>query len=155
MLGVWIVRRHWAIASLVALLCALGLVTGCVSSSEEEAQTPDSAATVVNSAVQTNEDGETVPAPGQEEAPPAEGGEGEGGGEADPAVAAGLEFYDQTCASCHMAGGTGGFGPALVGQGLTADEIEEVVVNGQGAMPGGLASGDDLANVVAYVESLQ
>ena len=48
-----------------------------------------------------------------------------------------------------------GVGPKLAGLGLDAKFIEDRVTNGFGAMPPGLASGDDLANVVAYVKSIQ
>jgi cytochrome c551 len=161
-LGVLIVRRLWAIASLVALVGALGLVSGCVSSSEEEAQTPTSAETVVNSAAQTDADGNTVPAPadGEPVAPPepgdptepAEPGEGVEGD-----VAAGEAVFASSCSGCHMNGGrdAGGIGPQLAEMDLDPAEVETVVVNGRGAMPGGLASGDDLTNVVAYVASIQ
>ena len=44
------VRRLMVALSLVAVVAALGLAAGCVESSEEEAQTPATAPTVVNSA---------------------------------------------------------------------------------------------------------
>jgi mono/diheme cytochrome c family protein len=157
--GCGIVRRLWAIASAVALVCALALATGCVSSSEEAAQTPAGAETGVNTALQTDADGATVPAPGADEEPmepePAPDANGEADVEGD--LAAGEAYFASSCGGCHMGGGNdaGGIGPQLAGMDLSADEIENVVVNGQGAMPGGLASGDDLTNVVAYVVSLQ
>ena len=49
----------------------------------------------------------------------------------------------------------GGVGPQLAGAGLTEDQIREQVINGGGAMPPGLAQGQDLDNVTAYVLSLQ
>jgi mono/diheme cytochrome c family protein len=49
----------------------------------------------------------------------------------------------------------GGIGPQLAGVGLDAAAVETIVTNGRNAMPGGLASGEDLTNVVAYVVSLQ
>ncbi len=71
-------RRLWAALSLVAVVAALGLATGCVDSSEEDAQTPASAPTVVNSALQTDSEGKTITAPPAEgaatTAPPAERG---------------------------------------------------------------------------------
>ncbi len=45
--------------------------------------------------------------------------------------------------------------PQLAGAGLTEDQIREQVINGGGAMPPGLAQGQDLDNVTAYVLSLQ
>ena len=49
---------------------------------------------------------------------------------------------------------TGGVGPALRGSGLTADDVEAVVATGRGTMPAGLVSGQDLADVSAYVATL-
>jgi mono/diheme cytochrome c family protein len=70
---------------------------------------------------------------------------------------AGQQFFASTCTSCHMNNGrdAGGVGPQLAGQGLTADVVRATVENGKGAMPPGLAQGEDLDNVVAYVISLQ
>ncbi len=70
--------------------------------------------------------------------------------------AAGKVVFSNTCAGCHAGLGTrAGFGPQLAAQGLTAVVITTTVENGKGQMPAGLASGQDLADVVAYVESLQ
>ena len=49
----------------------------------------------------------------------------------------------------------GGTGPKLSGAGLTENEIVEQIENGGGAMPAGLATGQDLENVTQYVLSLQ
>ncbi len=159
--GVLIVRRLWAALSLVALVAALGLASGCVESSEEAAQTPATAPTVANTAVQTDSEGKFVTAPpaGGETTPPG-GGEttppAGGGGEATGDVAAGQEVFTQRCQSCHLNGGQeAGVGPMLAGAGLDAQTIENQVVNGGGAMPPGLATGADLENVVAYVVSIQ
>ena len=46
-------------------------------------------------------------------------------------------------------------GPKLAGLGADAESIRNQVINGGGAMPGGLVSGADLDNVVAYVVSIQ
>jgi cytochrome c551 len=156
-----IVRRLWAIASLVALIGALGLVSGCVSSDEEEAQTPTSAQTTMNSAAQTDADGNTVSAPAGGDTTPAEPTEpaepAEPGGDVEGDVAAGETVFATSCTGCHMNNGldAGGIGPQLSGAGLDAAAVETIVTNGRGAMPGGLASGDDLTNVVAYVVSIQ
>ncbi|WP_217913911.1 c-type cytochrome [Miltoncostaea marina] len=160
---------------MVVLVAAAGLLAGCVESSDEEARTPDGAPTVVNSALQTDSNGETVTAPGA----PAPGGAGAGvetdggqdagGGAEAPAgggggeeatggdAAAGQQFFASTCTSCHMNNGqdAGGIGPQLAGKGLTPDVVRQTVENGRGAMPPGLAQGEDLDNVVAYVVSLQ
>jgi len=156
------VRRLWAALSLVAVVATLGVASGCVESSEEDAQTPTNAPTVNNTAVQTDSEGEFVTAPQREEGgetTAAEGGgaPGEGGvGEAAGDAAAGQEVFAQRCQSCHLNGGQeAGVGPQLAGMGLQADAIESQVVNGGGAMPAGLATGEDLDNVVAYVVSIQ
>lgn len=162
-------RRLWAALSLVALVAALGLAAGCVDSSEEDAQTPTNAPTVANSALQTDSEGKTISAPSEGGTTAPEGGggeategggsaEGEGGGEeAAGDAAAGEQFFASTCTSCHLNNGmdAGGVGPQLAGAGLDAATIQTTVENGKGAMPPGLASGEDLDNVVAYVVSIQ
>ena len=71
-------------------------------------------------------------------------------------AAAGRQVFAQTCAGCHAAlGMRAGFGPKLAGQGLSAATIRTTVEDGPGQMPAGLVEGQDLADVVAYVESLQ
>lgn len=158
------VRRLWAALSLVAMIAVLGLAAGCVDSSEEDAQTPSNAPTVANSAAQTDSEGKTVSAPsGGGATAPAEGGGatteagGEGGGAAAGDAADGEEFFASTCTTCHLNNGTeaGGVGPQLAGAGLDEPTIRTTVENGRGAMPPGLASGEDLDNVVAYVLSIQ
>ena len=66
-------------------------------------------------------------------------------------------FFSNTCTSCHLDNGqsAGGVGPRLAGAGLTEARIREQVMNGGGAMPPGLAQGQDLDNVTAYVLSIQ
>jgi mono/diheme cytochrome c family protein len=160
--GVLIVRRLWAALSLVALLAALGLASGCVDSSEEDAQTPATAPTVENSAIQTDSEGNFVTAPpsgaGQGPGEVERGGGAAAGGAAVAGdAAAGKTFFAATCTSCHVNDGldAGGVGPQLAGMGLDPEAVRNQVVNGGGAMPAGLASGADLDNVVAYVESIQ
>lgn len=71
-------------------------------------------------------------------------------------AAAGKTFFEGTCQGCHTAGGTeAGAGPKLAGMGLTADAIKKQIQTPRGAMPPNLASGADLDNVIAYVESIQ
>ena len=164
-------RRLMAIASLVALVAALGLVAGCGDSGDEEAQTPTSATTVANSAAQTDADGNTVTAP-DTDAPGDETGTAPAEEPTDTAaeeptdtataapagdVAAGKTVFAANCTGCHMGDGTeaGGVGPQLSGLGLETDFIRTMVVDGGQIMPAGLVSGADLDNVVAYVESIQ
>jgi cytochrome c551 len=145
--------------SLVVVIVAVGLLAGCGGSSEEDAQTPSGSPTVANSAAQTDSEGKTITAPAS--TAPAGGGEettGGGGGEAPAGdAAAGETFFAATCTGCHMNNGmdAGGVGPQLAGQGLDEALVRTTVENGRGAMPPGLASGEDLDNVVAYVLSIQ
>ncbi|HLR60049.1 MAG TPA: cytochrome c [Pseudogracilibacillus sp.] len=57
---------------------------------------------------------------------------------------AGEDIYKESCASCHGGDLEGGAGPTLEDNGLSADEIEDIVEEGPGGMPAGLVSGDDL-----------
>ena len=148
-------RLNRVVVVLAAGALALG-VAGCVDSDPGEAQTPSDAPTVVNSAPQTNSAGETVPTPGAETS----GGETtEGGGGEGPspeAVAAGEQFFAGTCQGCHTnLGQAAGVGPQLAGRGLDEALIRTRVENGRGVMPPGLATGEDLDNVVAFVLSIQ
>jgi mono/diheme cytochrome c family protein len=71
-------------------------------------------------------------------------------------VAAGKTVFEAKCSGCHAdLGKTAGVGPAIVGTALTTDQIRDQIKNGKGAMPGGLATGTDLADVVAFVESIK
>jgi ubiquinol-cytochrome c reductase cytochrome c subunit len=68
---------------------------------------------------------------------------------------AGQAVFESKCAGCHGVGGEGGSpGPRLVGSGLTAADITTRVEQGAGVMPAGLVSGQDEADVVAYVVSI-
>lgn len=71
-------------------------------------------------------------------------------------AAAGQTVFEAKCSGCHAdLGKKAGAGPVIVGTTLTTDEIRTQIKNGKGAMPGGLATGTDLANVVAFVESIK
>lgn len=72
-------------------------------------------------------------------------------------VAAGKTIFEAKCSGCHAGLGTeaGGVGPQLKGTALDTAGIRNVVKNGRGAMPGGLVSGTEVADVVAYVESIK
>lgn len=77
--------------------------------------------------------------------------EADDGGTVDSAAAE--DAYKSSCASCHGQDLEGGAGPDLenVGSKLSADEIEGVIENGQGSMPGGLLSGDDATAVAEWL----
>ena len=67
----------------------------------------------------------------------------------------GETVFQQSCASCHGAGGSGGgIGPQLAGAALTPAGVKAQIDNGGGAMPARVVSGGDEADVLAYVVSI-
>lgn len=143
---------------LVALAIAVlaTIAAGCSEVDPEAAVTPETAETVINTAPQTDAEGNTVPTRvGEVEA----GEEAEGevdAGEGD--AAAGEQIFTGTCSGCHAGNGTeaGGIGPQLAGRGVNAEDIQTIVMNGRGGMPPQTTvTGEDLDNVTAYVLSLQ
>ena len=158
-------RRGITVAVAVVSSAALiGLGVGCGGSDSNAASTPGDATTIANNAPQTDSNGKTIPAPGAaassggESAPATDagGGEAAGGGSAAGDAAAGKTVFEANCQGCHPAGGTqAGVGPQLSATKKDAAQIKTQIVNGKGAMPGGLVSGADLDNVVAYVESIK
>lgn len=66
----------------------------------------------------------------------------------------GETVFQKSCASCHGAGGSGGIGPKLAGASLTPARVKAQIDNGGGAMPAGVVSGSDEADVLAYVASI-
>jgi mono/diheme cytochrome c family protein len=146
------------IALVIAVLAAVA--AGCSEPDEEAAITPDTAETVINTAPQTDAEGNTVPTRvGEVEAGDQAEGEAEGGGGgAEGDAAAGEQVFAGTCGACHAGNGTeaGGVGPQLAGSGVNAEDIQTIVMNGRGAMPPQTTvTGADLDNVTAYVLSLQ
>lgn len=147
------VRRFWALLSIIAVIGAAGLLTACGGDDDTGQATTESTTAAVSTqattaaAPATTAPATTAPAT---TAPATTAG-------SDAAAKAGLVVFKASCTGCHMADGTeaGGVGPKLAGLGLTADAIRNQVVNGGGAMPGGLVSGDDLDAVTAYVVSIQ
>ena len=84
---------------------------------------------------------------------------GSSGGAPDGAdVAAGKTAFTPTCGGCHTlkdAGTNGQLGPPLDGLApLAYDRVATQIKNGGGQMPAGLASGQDLINIAAYVASV-
>lgn len=69
-------------------------------------------------------------------------------------VAKGESVTQSSCIGCHGNDLTGGMGPNLHGLTLSKDEIVEIVTNGKGQMPGGLAKGDEEA-VADYLLTLK
>jgi mono/diheme cytochrome c family protein len=67
----------------------------------------------------------------------------------------GAAIFRGTCSGCHGPQGTGGgVGPTLAGARLDADTVSATVQQGRGVMPAGLVSGQEQADVVAYVVSI-
>ena len=141
----------------LALTALAGGLAGCVDSEPEAAQTPSGAETIMNTAVQTDEMGSTIsPTTDAGSTPGSDTGGGETTAGSGGDVAAGQSFFEGTCQSCHAnLGQQAAVGPQLAGQGLDEQTIRTTVENGRGAMPGGLAQGEDLDNVVAFVLSIQ
>lgn len=133
---------RWLVGGLVAgaiLLVVIVLAYGIGRSSAGPAAAP---ATVVATAT-----GPASRAPASTPPSPAPAGN----------AVVGEALFEQSCGGCHMQAGRagGGAGPKLQGMGLTPNAITRQIQNGGGPMPGGLVTGTDLQNVVAYVRSLQ
>lgn len=155
-------RRGITVAVAVISSAALiGIGAGCGGTDSSAASTPADATTIANYAPQTDSEGKTIPAP--DAAPTADSGQAAPSapeaGTSDASsgdVAAGKTVFEANCQGCHPAGGTqAGVGPQLSKSKLDAAQIKMQVMNGKGAMPGGLATGADLDNVVAYVVSIE
>jgi mono/diheme cytochrome c family protein len=70
-------------------------------------------------------------------------------------VQRGEAVFAENCSGCHGEGGTGGgVGPTLAGAGLDGAAVTAAVQQGRGVMPAGIVSGQDKADVVAYVVSV-
>lgn len=79
---------------------------------------------------------------------PAPGGDGGAVAGDTDGKTADVEFdaagaYANSCGTCHGAELQGGYGPTLVGLTLSADEIVDIINNGQGNMPPGTYNGSD------------
>lgn len=78
-----------------------------------------------------------------------------GGAAAEGDSSRGATVFQRECAGCHGDGGQGGgVGPALVDSGLDAGTVTAVVQQGRGVMPAGIVTGQEQADVVAYVVSV-
>jgi cytochrome c551 len=70
-------------------------------------------------------------------------------------AARGETLFAENCASCHgEAGAGGGVGPTLAGSGVAREEAQATIENGSGIMPADLVSGQDLSDVLAYLETI-
>jgi hypothetical protein len=81
-----------------------------------------------------------------------------GGGSSGADVAAGKTAFVATCGGCHTlkdAGTSGNVGPDLDSLApLSVETVAKQIENGGGAMPPKLLTGQDAANVAAYVASV-
>ena len=67
----------------------------------------------------------------------------------------GETIFQRECAGCHGDGGKGGgVGPALFETGLAATDVSAAVQQGRGVMPAGIVTGQEQADVVAYVVAI-
>jgi mono/diheme cytochrome c family protein len=66
----------------------------------------------------------------------------------------GEAIFQRECAGCHGEQAEGGVGPALRETGLDGATVAAIVEQGRGVMPAGIVSGQERADVVAYVVSI-
>ncbi|WP_110928472.1 cytochrome c551 [Bacillus massiliglaciei] len=66
---------------------------------------------------------------------------------------AGAKIYENKCMSCHGGNLEGGVGPDLtdVGSRMSKEEIEKIIEEGEGAMPGGLLEGEALEQTAKWL----
>lgn len=80
----------------------------------------------------------------------------DGGGGEDPD---GAEIYQDNCAACHGADGSGGSGPSLLGVAghHSIEELIDIVANGRAGMPAweGVLSPEEIEAVVDYVATFE
>ena len=69
-------------------------------------------------------------------------------------AARGKVVFERECAKCHGPQAEGGVGPRLAGAGFDAATVTAAVEQGRGIMPAGLVTGQEEADVVAYVVSV-
>jgi mono/diheme cytochrome c family protein len=78
---------------------------------------------------------------------PAPAGEGD--------AARGAQLFAENCESCHGDSGTGGgIGPRLAGSGVSLEVARATIENGSGVMPADLVEGQELEDVLAYLETI-
>ncbi|QAS54166.1 cytochrome c550 [Halobacillus litoralis] len=80
--------------------------------------------------------------------------EEEGGGEEETVDAGPEELFQNQCATCHGGDLSGANGPNLqeVGSKYSAEEINDIIVNGKGsAMPAGLYTGEQATKLAEWL----
>jgi cytochrome c551 len=65
-------------------------------------------------------------------------------------VQRGQQVYEDNCASCHESG----VGPELSGLGISIEAARAQIENGGGGMPANLVQGQELEDVLAYLETI-
>lgn len=74
---------------------------------------------------------------------------------ADSDPVRGEQLFAESCATCHGEGGAGGgVGPRLAGSDVTIDEARSTIEDGSGVMPANLVEGQELEDVLAYLETI-
>ena len=67
----------------------------------------------------------------------------------------GEQLFAERCAGCHGEGGRNGtVGPALAGNPISLEDARAQIQMGGGVMPANLVQGQDLADVLAYLETI-
>lgn len=76
-------------------------------------------------------------------------GTGDDTAEFDPEAKA-----QESCIGCHGSSYEGASGPSLVATEMTQEEIEEIIANGKGGMPGNLVEAENIPAMAEWVLSL-
>lgn len=84
-----------------------------------------------------------------------EAAEGEEGGETAEGEFDPEAHAQANCISCHGSSYEGGVGPSLVATELPQADIEDILINGKGTMPGGLVPEENAAAMAEWVLSLE
>lgn len=64
-------------------------------------------------------------------------------------------LFAENCASCHGEGGFGGgVGPTLAGSDISIPDARATIENGSGVMPADLVTGQELEDVLSYLETI-
>lgn len=73
----------------------------------------------------------------------------------DP-VSRGEALFAENCAACHGdAGRNASIGPDLAGNPISIEDAREQIETGGGGMPAGLVAGQNLEDVLAYLETIR
>ncbi|MDF1507873.1 cytochrome c [Robertmurraya sp. DFI.2.37] len=65
--------------------------------------------------------------------------------------------YAQKCSTCHGGDLTGGVGPELtqIGANMSKEEIEQIILDGIGIMPGGQLKGEEASAVAEWLADMK